>query len=106
MVNRNENQANDDHRNRQSKIKLHKTHSVVKSLSGRRKKRNRARLSRHHRQSDREPSRIISFEKILYIFLSARFPSSINDDEKHRSNQNQPINSLHFIKISLTNKTR
>src|SRR5690606_2423465 len=106
MVNRNENQTNDDHRNRQSKIKLHETHSVVKGLSGRGKKGNRTRLRRHHRQSDREPSRIVSFEEILYIFLSARFPGSITNDEKHRSNQNYPINSLHFIKISLTNKTR
>ena len=95
-VNRQENGAYDDQRERQAKIILDEADSAFKTLARGGKKRDRARLGGHHRNADGAPARgLAAFEIGVEVVGVARVPRAVGGDANHGPEQDDPVEQVH-----------
>ena len=96
VINRNENRADDDEREGQSKIILDKTHPALVGLAGRGEKSDRARLRGHDRETDRAPANArVAMQVMAEIMIAARLPPAVERDREQRAEKHGVIEPAH-----------
>ncbi len=86
----------DHHRDGQSEVELHETHTVDVGLAGGRDESDGARLGRHDRESHGIPGHGLAGEQILvYGVRAAALVQAVKDDEQKRAGQDAPIEGPH-----------
>ena len=97
MKDRDESDAKHYHCKRQSEIKLDEAKPVTVTLSRSRKKRDRAGLRCHYRQTHMVPWQLtISKEIAFNIPEAAAFPYTLDNDEEQCETQYQPVDPVHL----------
>jgi hypothetical protein len=88
----NKGDAQNDHRQRQTKIELYKAHPVAISQTGGRKKSDGAGLRGHNRQAHVVPGQgAVAHQKLVDIFITAAFPYAIGNNGEKRKAKNDPV---------------
>src|SRR4030095_11825657 len=96
LIDRNEDGAHNNQRERLPKIILDKTYAALVRLARHRKKRDRPRLRREHGESNCSPANTrIALEILTERGASAGSPEAIKRDRQNRGDENEIIQPVH-----------
>ena len=96
MINRDENRADEDDREGQPEVILHKPHPAFVGLPGRGEKRDRAGLRGHDREPNGAPAnRLVAPEIVAEILIASRPPVTVKRDREQRADEHDIIDPAH-----------
>ena len=96
LIDRNENRADDDERERLPEIILDESDPAFVGLAGHGKKRDRAGLRRHDGKADRSPAdALVALEVMAKIRMTVGAPKPVKRDRENRREQDDVIEPVH-----------
>jgi len=96
LIDRNENRADDNERERLPKIVLDETDAAFVGLARHGKKRDRARLRGHDGKPDGSPAdAVVAFEVVAKIWMAVGAPKSVKRDREDRREEDDVIEPVH-----------
>ena len=96
LINRNENRADDDERERLAEIILDEADPAFVSLARHGEKRDRAGLRGENGKADRSPANtFVALEIVAETFATARAPESIERYRQNRRDEDEVIEPIH-----------
>ncbi len=96
VVQRDEYEADHQHRQRQSEVELDKTHAIEKALARRAEEGDRTGLSGHHTKAHRPPTVVATaFQEAVAGGILACAPNAVAHDEAEGAEEDEPVQPMH-----------